>query len=33
MNRGQIDFINIVNGYSYKGGGSERGKIVEIMKI
>lgn len=29
----EIDFINTVNRYGYKGGGPELGKIVEIMAI
>jgi transposase len=29
----EIDFINIVNRYGYRGGGPELGKIVEIMAI
>ena len=29
----EIDFINTINRYGYKGGGPELGKIVEIMAI
>ncbi|MBU4319911.1 MAG: IS1634 family transposase [Nitrospinae bacterium] len=29
----EIDFINIINHYGYKGGGPELGRIVEVMAI
>ncbi len=29
----EIDLVNVINRHSYKGGGPELGKIVEIMAI